>query len=157
MITESSVCHQHLHPFVLQGSSSPFPPCQQLLVDICERQSDLSTSCLKGLIDGPIKSALPRDITQAPPHLCLKRRIASEEGSGQLSCHGDGDLRLKTALRSDANSEHGEKVTEPHGGLTSGAGDELQHKTEFSSTILAFCGSHISRFQPNCSKLVESG
>lgn len=100
-----------------------------------------------GLIDGPIKSALPRDITQMAPPLCLKRRLASEEGSGQLSCHGDkngsSDLRLETAHRLNANSEHGEKVTEPHGGLTSGAGDKLQHKTQFSSQFWLFA-AHIS-------------
>lgn len=37
MITESSICHQRLLPFVLQGQ-----PCH-----ICERQSDLSASCLR--------------------------------------------------------------------------------------------------------------
>lgn len=70
--------------FVLQGQVRHF------------RQSDLSTPCSKGLIDGPIKSALPRDITQMAPHLCLKRRLASEVGWGQLSCHGDqnGDADL---------------------------------------------------------------
>lgn len=52
-------------------------------VDICERQSDLSTSRLEGLIDGPIKSSFPRDITQMAPHLYLNGRLASEEDSGQ--------------------------------------------------------------------------